>query len=1070
MRMQKLFIRWTAFMLAVTVLLIVTPFPCGVMKAEAAEQYLDGLLAEYANKIHDGFANKGNYVRPSAREVLKDYEASSQYQQHPRLMITKDVIDNQLKPATKNPDDPRYDLYQKIKARADNVCAWLKQAPEKHLPSYKKMFEDRMPGPSGAGKNVKASDDFRYKMMVLGICYQLTDNETEKQAYAEAAWTILKRITNYYESDEDSYDNFKDINPWHNLDFGTFSQGLAIGYDWLYQAWTPEQKERLQEAIVRLCFRVANDSYSPDSPGNDVNLKYQEQTYKNGTLKGVLYNHNHNSFVNSGIVMAALAFMDEYPEITSSLCSDAFISLERNLNAYDPSGLSNESPQYWLFTMDNLSMLFSSLETALEIGQKTGSLYGLDTCPGMAGGKPMKAIQALESDAGTFTFGDTDEGKVTTAGELYFYKHYHLKGLRTTIFQQVKSVNDDYARLTQALCWHEPQEDDLSALSRDWSSSGDSAFATFRDHFGSNQTFVGIKAGKTIKDNFVHLDQGSFVFHSQGVKWLTDLGKEKYTVWGYTSRNDERWNIFRLRPDGHNVLLIGPNPNDYGYALGRETTLETECSDGQAKAVVDLTKLVGAKAAKARRGFLFTDDRKTLVVRDEVTLKKTTDVYWVAYTKQSVSRNGNVITLTASGGKTLTLDFISDQPGEFVDSMDGVAYNAAPWDLAPQVKTDSTHPPQNSNDDYKRIVYKVSNATGDLKITVKLTPGNVDKNSVPAVTEYGDVDTWDVKKDPLKMTFLHNCEFNNNIAMHYAIPKSELAGCTNVRLVIDAEKYAEGATTPTWKQYVVSDYSDCVISNVEYCHFTFPGISAAEMGNVLKAKIVFEKDGETLESKTDAYSVKDYAYNRLEYSGSATYKTLMVDVLNYGAAAQVHFGRNAAHPVNADLTDEQKAYGSSMEGLTVESVESVIPLKNGTVMAAIDGKNVSFDNKVVLIYRMDFSKFTKNLPVGVTEEKKMANVKIVFTYDGKKSLTIPASQFQKDDGKYLAYCDALAPAQMGCTVNATIYDGDQPISDTFQYSIESYVNDRLTNSTSATFKDLIQKMVLYGRAAKSHFK
>ena len=85
---------------------------------------------------------------------------------------------------------------------------------------------------------------------------------------------------------------------------------------------------------------------------------------------------------------------------------------------------------------------------------------------------------------------------------------------------------------------------------------------------------------------------------------------------------------------------------------------------------------------------------------------------------------------------------------------DGIRWEK-PWDLAPQVKTDSKHPPQNSNDDYKRIVYKVSNATGDLKITVS--------------------------------------EFNNNFAMHYAIPKSELAGCTNVRLVIDVEKYAEGA-------------------------------------------------------------------------------------------------------------------------------------------------------------------------------------------------------------------------------------------------------------------------------------
>ena len=241
------------------------------------------------------------------------------------------------------------------------------------------------------------------------------------------------------------------------------------------------------------------------------------------------------------------------------------------------------------------------------------------------------------------------------------------------------------------------------------------------------------------------------------------------------------------------------------------------------------------------------------------------------------------------------------------------------------------------------------------------------------------------------------------------------------------------------------------------------------MGNVLKAKIVFEEGGETKESKADVYSIMDYAYNRLENSNSATYKTLMVDMLNYGAAAQVHFKKNAAHLVNADLT----ACGSSAEGLTVESVENVVPLKNGTVKAVIDGKNVSFDTNVVLVYRMDLTELTKNLPEGVTEKDRLANVKIMCTFnDGKgdKSLTVPASKFQKDGARYLAYCDALTPSQMGCTVNATIYDGDQPISDTLQYSIESYVYSRLKDSDSTTFKDLIRKMVLYGRAVKTHFK
>ncbi len=45
-------------------------------------------------------------VRPSAKQILSDYEKSSQYQKHPRIMITKQIVDDQLKPIASNVNDP----------------------------------------------------------------------------------------------------------------------------------------------------------------------------------------------------------------------------------------------------------------------------------------------------------------------------------------------------------------------------------------------------------------------------------------------------------------------------------------------------------------------------------------------------------------------------------------------------------------------------------------------------------------------------------------------------------------------------------------------------------------------------------------------------------------------------------------------------------------------------------------------------------------------------------------------------------------------------------------------------
>ena len=277
---------------------------------------------------------------------------------------------------------------------------------------------------------------------------------------------------------------------------------------------------------------------------------------------------------------------------------------------------------------------------------------------------------------------------------------------------------------------------------------------------------------------------------------------------------------------------------------------------------------------------------------------------------------------------------------------------------------------------------------------------------------------------------------------------------------------------PTIQRYVLENPVPYALNGVDYWHFTFPGISASEMGNVLSAKVVCEKDGVTYESQTDVYSVKEYAYARLEKTSSASYRKVLVDMLNYGAAAQAHFKKNADNPVNTDLTDEQKAFGSSLEDFSVKKVENVISLNGAT--ASFDAKNLVFGTNVELVYHMDFSNFKKDMPEGTTEAEKMANVKVVFKYNngkGDKTVTVPYSQFTKNNGKYVASCSVLTPAEMGCTVNATIYDGNVPVSDTLQYSIESYVYNRLsgTGTSSETFKELLKRMVLYGKAVNEHF-
>ena len=59
-----------------------------------------------------------------------------------------------------------------------------------------------------------------------------------------------------------------------------------------------------------------------------------------------------------------------------------------------------------------------------------------------------------------------------------------------------------------------------------------------------NDTFLSSHAGKAVL-NHSHIDCGSFVFDSQGIRWALDLGSDNLT---YTTHyGDSRYEVYRIR-------------------------------------------------------------------------------------------------------------------------------------------------------------------------------------------------------------------------------------------------------------------------------------------------------------------------------------------------------------------------------------------------------------------------------------------------------------------------------------------------------------------------------------------
>ncbi len=93
--------------------------------------------------------------------------------------------------------------------------------------------------------------------------------------------------------------------------------------------------------------------------------------------------------------------------------------------------------------------------------------------------------------------------------------------------------------------------------------------------------------------------------------------------------------------------------------------------------------------------------------------------------------------------------------------------------------------------------------------------------------------------------------------------------------------------------------------------FTLLGIPAKMMNNEIEAVFRLTKDGQEYYSKTDVYSVAEYAYGKLDSTkaaDTAELKAICANLLRYGAMAQTQFGYRTDALVDADMTTAHKAY------------------------------------------------------------------------------------------------------------------------------------------------------------------
>ncbi|MGM9554547.1 MAG: hypothetical protein ACI3V2_09595, partial [Faecousia sp.] len=261
---------------------------------------------------------------------------------------------------------------------------------------------------------------------------------------------------------------------------------------------------------------------------------------------------------------------------------------------------------------------------------------------------------------------------------------------------------------------------------------------------------------------------------------------------------------------------------------------------------------------------------------------------------------------------------------------------------------------------------------------------------------------------------------------------------------------ADGETTVRYNLEDMVQYG--AIYRVE-----FAGLAAKNMGDSFTATIHAEAaDGTQYVGVSMTASIADRIKATLRKStATAAAKTLAVDMLNYGAAAQEYFGYDTEHLVNGDLTAEELAYGTQ-EVPTIANTMS----KTGTGTITVVTPSVTLRSKVTLNMLFNTANYTGDVSKLTYKVTDAATGEVVFT----------GTPVQQSGTIYKCVYDDVGAKRMRSNITIGIYDeNDQLVSQVQTWSVESYIADILGRSTASdTTRALLGNMIKYGDAAAAY--
>lgn len=389
----------------------------------------------------------------------------------------------------------------------------------------------------------------------------------------------------------------------------------------------------------------------------------------------------------------------------------------------------------------------------------------------------------------------------------------------------------------------------------------------------------------------------------------------------------------------------------------------------------------------------------------DITVSSHTDLYY-SISKDYIPANGDIVVLTNTGSSVLTLTNLK------------ITYTSQP--------------------------------TTDATLTINAA--QTKSAGVYVSTKLAGMVGADHRVLPLSLG--HSVSFESDLQMNYRIKLSDLEGydVQSAYLIVEKDIYSNkgeaNVETVRLQPDLTSDPSRMI--------FHLTGIQSVEMGSELRAVLyITDTMGRSYETPVDTSSILAYAqlcFDYYSYESQPELYRLLIDTLNYGAAAQICFNRRTDCLVNAGM-DAYQQYATTELSAELDDVK-VVNGEQGTAVSKM-GFTVNFADKLGL-----------NAKLTVNEGAEITSVLVT---DAEGNVLATLTDFtQLEDGRLQVTYSQINATQMRNMYYFTAYAGETAVSSTVGYSIEAYARSCIAGSDLA-LAELVRNCMYYGDSAVECF-